>query len=136
MATNEPTALEKGTDKPADSFVPKAGTPHAQGCVASYVHRLLQPHGMELCEEVRILKINWRCSFDMGFCINDRWCESTRPSPAGRTPHGPLARLLSPVPHMVHRISSAPSGGCTVWECTVCDPGARRSAPRLPCSRS
>ena len=29
-----------------------------------------------------------------------------------------------PVPHMVHRLSSAPSGRCTVWERTVCGPAS------------
>ena len=29
-------------------------------------------------------------------------------------------KVKKPVPHMAHQISSAPSGRCTVWECTTC----------------
>ena len=34
-----------------------------------------------------------------------------------------------PVPHMVHGLSSAPRGRCTVWECTMC--GVWRGPPAL-----
>ena len=39
-----------------------------------------------------------------------------------RASAGP-ASTRPPVSHMVHGISSAPSGRCTVWECTMCGPG-------------
>ena len=37
---------------------------------------------------------------------------------------------FTPVPHMVHGLSSAPGGRCTVWQCTMCGPKADRGAAR------
>ena len=33
-----------------------------------------------------------------------------------------LSTAAAPVPHVVHQISGASSGRCTVWECTMCGP--------------
>ena len=38
-------------------------------------------------------------------------------APAGRRSHCPTCAA-----HIVHGISSAPSGSCTVWECARCEP--------------
>ena len=56
-----------------------------------------------------------------------RWrsaaCPSRSSRPPGRRRRGAAAAgTEAPAPHMVHQVSSAPCGRCTVWECTVCGP--------------
>ena len=41
-----------------------------------------------------------------------------------------------PVPHMVHGLSRAPSGRCTVWECTTCGPEAHGREAASICRQS
>ena len=51
-----------------------------------------------------------------------------QPQRDGRAGGGVRQRVVEevegpePAPHTVHRISSAPSARCTVWQCTVCGP--------------
>ena len=64
------------------------------------------------------------------------WSEHEPAPPTLESPFGRRALewvgILLPVPQMVRGLSSAPSGRCTVWQCTMCGPDSFPHQPSPP----
>ena len=82
------------------------GSP-ARRCLWAHTHA----RSTESAHREKVYGVGVHCVRPCGRCLS---ASGSRPSPP------------SPVPHMVHGLSSAPGGRCTVWQCTMCGHGPRQ----------